>query len=90
MLRQERISAIGKGREKDGLREHALAEANPAIKGSMSAFGYSYARDKLTDEQYNALRLPKFEGLRGDGGPLPAHDLFDRTLQLLLLQTYLA
>jgi len=53
----------------------ALADAdervfvrNSAIKGPMSAFGYSFMEDKFTAEKYAELSLPKYSGSRGSGG----------------------
>lgn len=41
---------------------------NADLKGPMSAFGYSYAKDKLTPEKYGQLRLPKYKTDEGTGG----------------------
>ena len=41
---------------------------NPDIKGTMGAFGYDYFTDKYGAEKARALRLPRFQGLRGSGG----------------------
>jgi hypothetical protein len=41
---------------------------NPSIKGTMSAFGYDYFIDKYGAEKARALRLPRYQGLRGSGG----------------------
>jgi hypothetical protein len=43
-------------------------ERNPEIQGPMSAFGYSYVRDKYGDERYEALALPAYDGTHGSGG----------------------
>ena len=34
----------------------------------MSAFGYSYIRDKLGNERYAELRLPRYAGSHGSAG----------------------
>lgn len=41
---------------------------NPAIKGTMSAFGYDYFTDKYGAEKVGSIRLLRFQGLRGSGG----------------------
>ena len=41
---------------------------NPAIKGTMGAFGYDYFADKFGAEKARALKLLRFQGLRGSGG----------------------
>jgi hypothetical protein len=41
---------------------------NPKIKGTMGAFGYDYFTDKYGAEKARALRLPRYQGLRGSGG----------------------
>ena len=41
---------------------------NPDIKGTMGAFGYDYFTDKYGAEKASALRLPRYQGLRGSGG----------------------
>jgi len=40
---------------------------NAEIQGPMSAFGYSFAQDKL-GEKYDSLRLPQYSGSHGNGG----------------------
>jgi aminopeptidase YwaD len=41
---------------------------NPEIKGTMGAFGYDYFTDKYGEEKTAAIRLRRYEGLRGSGG----------------------
>ncbi|HEX5707482.1 MAG TPA: M28 family peptidase [Pyrinomonadaceae bacterium] len=41
---------------------------NPDLKGTMSAFGYDYFTDHYGAEREAAVRLLRFEGLRGSGG----------------------
>ncbi len=41
---------------------------NPAIKGTMSAFGYNYLTDKYGEEKARSVRLLRYQGLRGSGG----------------------
>ena len=41
---------------------------NGKVQGMMSAFGYSYMRDKYGDEPYAELRLPKYTGSHGSSG----------------------
>lgn len=41
---------------------------NPAIKGTMSAFGYDYFTDHYGAERAGSVRLLRFSGLRGSGG----------------------
>jgi hypothetical protein len=41
---------------------------NPKVLGPIAVFGYDYLRDKLGEDRYSALRLPKYQGLRGAGG----------------------
>ncbi|MDZ7643053.1 MAG: DUF4910 domain-containing protein [Woeseiaceae bacterium] len=41
---------------------------NAAVQGPMSAFGYSYVRDRLGPDAYEALRLPRYSGSHGSGG----------------------
>lgn len=48
--------------------DDAVFVRNPAIRGPMHAFGYSYLRDEFGDERYEALALPAFRGTQGSGG----------------------
>jgi hypothetical protein len=48
--------------------DDTVYERNPAIRGPMSAFGYSYLTDKYTGERYEKLRLPKHTGTHGTAG----------------------
>jgi hypothetical protein len=41
---------------------------NADVQGNMSAFGYSYFRDKYGSESYAALRLPKYSSRYGSSG----------------------
>jgi aminopeptidase YwaD len=41
---------------------------NPSLKGPMGAFGYDYFTDHYGEDRAGALALPRFSGLRGDGG----------------------
>ena len=41
---------------------------NPDLKGPLSVFGYDYFTDKYGADREAAVRLLKFEGLRGSGG----------------------
>ena len=41
---------------------------NPDIKGPLSAFGYDYFTDHYGAEREAAIRLLRFQGLRGSGG----------------------
>jgi hypothetical protein len=41
---------------------------NPEINGTMGAFGYNYFTDKYGEEKARAVRLLRFQGLRGSGG----------------------
>jgi aminopeptidase YwaD len=41
---------------------------NPAIKGTMGAFGYDYFTDKFGEEKAAAIRLLRHQGLRDSGG----------------------
>ena len=41
---------------------------NPAIRGTMSAFGYDYFSDHYGEERARSVRLLSFRGLRGSGG----------------------
>ncbi|HYM62825.1 MAG TPA: DUF4910 domain-containing protein [Thermoanaerobaculia bacterium] len=41
---------------------------NPAVRGTLTAFGYDWLGDHLGRERTGKLALPKFEGLLGDGG----------------------
>ncbi|MGH9901045.1 MAG: M28 family peptidase, partial [Pyrinomonadaceae bacterium] len=41
---------------------------NPKVKGPMSAFGYDYFTDHFGAEREGALRLLRYQGLRGTGG----------------------
>jgi len=41
---------------------------NPDVQGNMSAFGYSYVRDKYGSEAYADLRLPKYSSEHGSSG----------------------
>ncbi|NOX70908.1 MAG: M28 family peptidase [Gammaproteobacteria bacterium] len=41
---------------------------NDNVQGTMSAFGYSYMRDKYGDESYARLRLPEYSGSHGSAG----------------------
>ncbi len=41
---------------------------NPEIKGTMGAFGYDYFTDKYGEEKAAAVRLLRYQGLRGSGG----------------------
>jgi hypothetical protein len=43
-------------------------ERNPAVKGPMSAFGYSFVHDRYGDERFAALALPAYTGSHGSGG----------------------
>jgi len=40
---------------------------NPDIKGTMGAFGYDYFTDKFGEEKAAAVRLLRYQGLRGSG-----------------------
>jgi aminopeptidase YwaD len=67
---QEQQRIAGKGlpeREAQG-DGRIVFKRNPAIKGTMGAFGYDYFEDKYGAEKARALRLPRFQGLRGSGG----------------------
>ncbi len=54
------VTAQGEGR--------LIFRRNPAIKGTMGAFGYDYFTDKYGTENARALKLPGYQGLRGSGG----------------------
>ncbi len=41
---------------------------NPKLKGPLSAFGYDYFTDHYGADRERALRLPRYQGLRGTGG----------------------
>lgn len=41
---------------------------NAGIKGPMTAFGYDYLPDRIGEETFAALRLPKYRGSHGSGG----------------------
>ena len=41
---------------------------NPAIKGTMGAFGYDYFTDHYGEERERSVRLLRFQGLWGSGG----------------------
>jgi aminopeptidase YwaD len=41
---------------------------NPAIKGTMSAFGYNYFTDKYGEERARSIRVLRYQGLWGTGG----------------------
>ncbi len=45
-----------------------LLRRNPAVKGSMSVFGYDYLVDKYGEERTRRLELLRYQGLRGSGG----------------------
>jgi hypothetical protein len=49
-------------------RDATVYARNSAIKGPMTAFGYDYLPDKFGEEEFAALRLPKFRGSHGSGG----------------------
>ena len=49
-------------------RDSTVYGRNSAILGPMSAFGYSYAVDKLGADQYASLALPRYAGAHGSGG----------------------
>ncbi len=48
--------------------DEAIYARNADVEGPMSAFGYSYVRDKYGNERYGLLELPFFSGSRGGGG----------------------
>jgi hypothetical protein len=48
--------------------DDSVYQRNPAIRGPMSAFGYSYMEDKFGTDNYARLRLPKYNGTHGDSG----------------------
>lgn len=45
-----------------------IFKRNPAIKGTMGAFGYDYFTDKYGAEKSRSIRLLRYQGLRGSGG----------------------
>ena len=49
-------------------RNQAIYERNPEIKGPMSAFGYSYLQDNLTEDEFSELRLRRHSGTWGSSG----------------------
>lgn len=49
-------------------RDETVYARDPAIQGPMSAFGYSYFRDRYGDEAYAELQLPRYTGTHGSGG----------------------
>ncbi|MEX2125843.1 MAG: DUF4910 domain-containing protein [Woeseia sp.] len=51
----------------DSSSDDRVYERSPAVEGPMTAFGYSYIRDKYGDEKYAALALPGFSGTHGSG-----------------------
>jgi len=50
-----------------------LYRRNPALRGTMDAFGYSYLTEHLGAEREARLRLPRHQGLWGSG----AHYAYD-------------
>ena len=49
-------------------RNHTVYERNPDVMGPMSAFGYSYLRDKLSEDEYSELKLRHHTGIWGSSG----------------------
>ena len=49
----------------DGL---LIFRRNPAIRGTMGAFGYDYFTDKFGEAKATEIRLRRHQGLRGSGG----------------------
>jgi hypothetical protein len=49
-------------------RDETVYARNTELKGPMTAFGYNYLPDKIGDEEFAALRLPKYRGSHGSGG----------------------
>ena len=49
-------------------RNQTVYERNPEIKGPMSAFGYSYLQDHLSEDDYDELKLRSYRGTWGSSG----------------------
>lgn len=49
-------------------RNQTVYERNPEIKGPMSAFGYSYLQDHLSEDDYAELKLRSYRGTWGSSG----------------------
>jgi hypothetical protein len=49
-------------------RNDVIYERNPAIKGPMGAFGYSYLEDKLGSDELAGIRMRRYEGRYGSAG----------------------
>lgn len=58
------VPAPGRASETDD----TVYSRNASVRGPMSAFGYSYVRDRFGDENYAELALPRFSGAHGSGG----------------------
>ena len=54
----------------EGARNHTASayRRNPALRGGLDAFGYDFLTDRLGSARTDNLALPRFEGLRGEGG----------------------
>ena len=46
-------------------RNETVYERNPDVMGPMSAFGYSYLQDKLSEDKFSELRLRRHTGIWG-------------------------
>ncbi len=49
-------------------RNQTVYERNPEIKGPMSAFGYSYLQEHLSEDDYAELKLRSYRGTWGSSG----------------------
>ena len=49
-------------------RNQTVYERNQDVQGPMSAFGYSYLQDHLSEDEYSELRLRRFSGTHGSSG----------------------
>lgn len=64
---QERLFGAAQGDKLGRNGSGTVYRRNSAIKGPMSAFGYSYLTDHYGEERTSKLRLLSFQALRGNG-----------------------